>query len=216
METPWPANLASSLGVVQALSHPTGPIGAIAADVATRQRAGFSISRLVSYSEQGRARTPGDRLVGARNCDFVGYTDGKAHYIESTNTVFSKDFSGCTMVVYRKNGMRRVAHVAASAVPAMNCKQAFMETIQNDGAQLIGWFKPFTNDDNQRKINTFMAVTGYIADDIKRLTTFGIITDGNVAYSLDAFKPVEAGLRVNEWVVTHVRQHELNRGWVVT
>jgi hypothetical protein len=48
--------------------------------------------------------------------------------------VFSKDFSGCTMVVYTQAGVRRVAHVAASAVPAMNCEHAFMRTIQGNAA----------------------------------------------------------------------------------
>jgi hypothetical protein len=46
-------------GTLQVLSHPDGPIGTIAADVATRLRPGFSLSRQVSYSGLGRAANPG-------------------------------------------------------------------------------------------------------------------------------------------------------------
>jgi hypothetical protein len=214
LETLWPA--ASNLGLVQVLSHLSGPIGPIAADVAKRLRGGFSVSRLASYSAPGRGATAADRPVASQICDFVGYTDGKAHYINSANNVFSKDFSGCTMVVYTQAGVRRVAHAAASAVPAMNCKQAFMTTIQGNGAILIGWFKPYTQAaDFARKANAFGIITGYIGGNINRLTTFGVITAGNVAYSLDAFKPVGAGFGANDWVVTYIAPCPLNVGWVV-
>lgn len=214
LETLWPTT--SNLGGVQVLSHPSGSIGKIAADVAKRLRGGFSLARLTSYSMLGLALTPVDRVVGAQNCDFVGYTDGKAHYIISANTVFSKDFSGCTMVVYTQAGIRRVAHAAASAVPAMNCKQAFMITIQGNGAVLIGWFKPFTQAaDLARKLNAFGVITGYVGGNINRLTTFGVVTAANVAYSLDAFKPVGVGFGANDWVVTYIAPCALNAGWVV-
>jgi hypothetical protein len=214
LETLWPA--VSALGNVQAFSHPDGPIGNVAAAVAKGLRPGFSPSRLASYSALGRAVTASDRVIGAQNCDFVGYTDGKAHYINSANTVFSKDFSGCTMVVYTQGGIRRVAHAAASQVVRMNCKQAFMTTIQGNGAVLIGWFKPYTQAaDLARKLAAFAVITGYIGGDINRLTTFGVITAANVPYSIDAFKPVGAGYGANDWVVTHVAQAVLDAGWAV-
>lgn len=214
LETHWPTT--SNLGLVQVLSHPSGPIGPIAADVAKRLRAGFSPSRLASYSARGLAVTAADRAVGSQTCDFVGYTDGKAHYINSANTVFSKDFSGCTMVVYTQGGVRRVAHAAASLVPAMNCKQAFMTTIQGNGAILIGWFKPYTQAaDFPRKATAFGVITGYVGGNINRLTTFGVVTDANVAYSLDAFKPAGAGFGANDWVVTYIAPCPLNVVWAV-
>jgi hypothetical protein len=214
LETLWPTT--SNLGAVQAYSHPSGPIGPIAADVAKRLRTGFKLSRLASYSSLGRAKTPADRLVGAQVCHFVGYTDGKAHYINSTNTVFSKDFSGCTMVAYTQGGVRRIAHAAASSVPAMNCRHAFMTTIQANGAVLIGWFKPFTAAaDNARKAATYRAVGQYFGNNINKLTTFGVITAANVPYSIDAFKPVGVGFGANDWVVTYVGQRALSGTWVV-
>ncbi|MHC4199959.1 MAG: hypothetical protein ACYSU0_08210 [Planctomycetota bacterium] len=214
LETLWPTT--SNLGNVQVLSHPGGPIGTIAADVATRLRPGFRLSRQVSYSKLGRAVTPANRVVGVQNCDFVGYTHGTAHYINSANTVFSKDFSGCTMVVYTQAGVRRVAHAAASAVPAMNSKHAFMTTIQGNGAVLIGWFKPFTQAaDGARKANAFGVITAHIGGNINRLTTFGVITAANAAYTVDAFKPAGVGYGANDWVVTYIAPCALNPGWVV-
>lgn len=214
LETLWPTT--SNLGNVQLISHPAGPMGAVASAVATRLRPGFSLSREASYSALGRATTQADRVVGAQACDFVGYTDGKAHYINSANTVFSKDFSGCTMVVYTHAGVRRVAHAAASAVANMNCKQAFMTTIQGNGDALIGWFKPFTQAaDGARKAQAFGVVTGFIGGNINRLTTFGVITAANGAYTLDAFKPVGVGYGANDWVVTYIAAVPLNPGWAV-
>ena len=151
-----------------------------------------------------------------QNCDFVGYTDGKAHYINSPNTVFRKDFSGCTMVVYTQGGIRRVAHAAASNVPAMNCRQAFMTTIQGHGAALVGWFKPYIQAENfARKASAFAVVTGYVGGNINRLTTFGVVSSTNAAYSLDAFKPAGGGFGANDWVVTHIAPCHLNPSWVV-
>lgn len=215
LETLW--SNTSNLGNVRVLSHPDGPIGAIAADVATRLRPGFRLSRQVSYSGLGRAATRANRQVGIQNCDFVGYTDGKAHYINSVGTVFSKDFSGCTMVVYTtRDGERRVAHAAASAVPELNCKHAFMTTIERNGAVLIGWFKPFTDaTDGVRKANAFGVITNYIGGNINRLTTFGVVTVANDAYTIDAFKPAGVGYGANDWVVTHIARCGLNQGWDV-
>jgi hypothetical protein len=214
LETLWPTT--SNLGAVQAYSHPSGPIGPIAADVAKRLRTGFKLSRVASYSSLGRAKTPANRLVGAENCHFVGYTDGKAHYINSASTVFSKDFSGCTMVAYTQGGVRRVAHAAASGVAAMNCRHAFMTTIQANGAVLIGWFKPFTAAaDNGRKVAAYGAIGQHFGNNINKLTSFGVITAGNVPYSLDAFKPVGVGFGANDWVVTYVGPRALSGAWVV-
>ena len=215
LETLWPNT--SNLGLVQVLSHPSGPIGKVAAAVAkSTLRAGGSIARSASYSGPGLAVTQADRLIGSQNCDFVGYTDGRAHYIVSANTVFSKDFSGCTMVVYTQAGIRRVAHAAASGVPHMNCRLAFMTTIQGNGALLVGWFKPFVAAiDSARKATAFGLITGYVGGNINKLTTFGVVTAGNVAYTLDAFQPVGVGYGANDWVVTYIATLPLNGGWVV-
>lgn len=214
LETLWPTT--NTLGNVQLISHPSGPMGAVAAAVATRLRPGFSLSREASYSSLGRSNTQADRAVGAQTCDFVGYTDGKAHYINSPNTVFSKDFSGCTMVVYTQAGVRRVAHASASGVANMNCRHAFMTTIQGNGAVLTGWFKPFVQaTDGGRKATAFAVITGFVGGNINRLTTFGVVTAANVAYTLDAFKPAGVGYGANDWVVTYIATRNLDPGWVV-
>jgi len=210
LETPWPTT-SSNLGIVQVLSHTSEPIGKIAADVA--KKLDFSLTRLTLYSRPEPTATPVGQMLGFQNCDFVGYTDGKAHYINSNNSVFSKDFSGCTMVVYTQAGERRVAHVAASADREMNCKQAFMTRIRNNGAELIGWFKPYDAEDFARKMSAFGVISKYVGGDINRLTTFGVVTAANMAYSLDAFKPV--GVGTNNWVVTYIALCHLNRDWNV-
>ncbi len=214
LETPWPA--ANDLGLVQVLSHPSGPIGLVAADVAKRLRGGFSPARLASYSAPGLAVTAANRSVGAQQCAFVGYVDGRAYFIESVRTVFSKDFSGCMMVVYRKDGGRRVAHVAASQVRTMDCKQAFLNTLQANGAELIGWFKPYSDAaDGARTVSNFRVIRGHIEGQISRLTTFGVITAANEAYSIDAFKPVGRGFGPNDWVITYVERRTLSTDWTV-
>ncbi len=214
LETLWPNT--SSLGRVRVLSHPSGTIGPIAADVAKKLRSGFSPMRMASYSPVGLEKTQADREIGYQNCDFVGYTDGKSHYINSDNTVFSKDFTGCTMVVYKQGGVRRVAHSAASPVPHMNCRHAFMTTLQGNGAALIGWFKPYVEADNERTSYTFSVIQKYIGGRASRLTTFGVITSDNLAYSLDAFKPsVGTGFGAGDWVVTCIARCPLDTSWVV-
>lgn len=209
LATPWPTT--SNLGNVQCLSHPSGSLGKIAADVATSVRTG-SISRSASYSGIGRAITSSDRNVGSVNCDFVGYTDGKSMYIQSANTVFSKDFSGCLMVAYTLGGQRHVAHAAASQVPNMDCKQAFLNTIRQMGAALIGWFKPYeaARDDTQK----FAALQRFLVymKDPYSMTTFGVVTAAGQAYSIDAFKPKAPGIG-NSWVITHVSARAMNQNW---
>jgi hypothetical protein len=211
-ETAWTTT--SNLGLVQCLSHPSGNIGEIAAAVATRLRATpGSAARTASYSAPGRLLTASNRPVGSETCGFVGYVDGRSNYIQSAQTVFSKDFSGCLMVAYVSGGQRRVAHVAASAVPTMNCKQAFLTTIQGNGAVLTGWFRPFVSAlHSGRKANAFAVVGQYLGNNINNLTTFGVVTAGNQAYSIDAFKP--AGVAGNDWVVTDITPHVLSASWV--
>jgi hypothetical protein len=212
LETLWPAT--SNLGVVQCLSHPSGNIGAIAADVATALRTTpGSIQRSTSYSGVGRLFTNSDRPVGQMNCDFVGYVDGRSNYIPSARTVFSKDFSGCLMVEYTVGGQRRVAHVAASHVPEMNCKQAFLTTLQGMGAVLThGWFRPFDNvADGARKVTAFAVIGRYIQRQINNLVTFGVVTATGQAYSIDAFKPY--GISGNDWVVTAISPKVMSQSW---
>ncbi len=222
----WPNT--SQLGLVQCVSHPSGGIGAIAADVATHLRTTpGSKSRTLGYSGVGRALGASDRAVASETCDFVGYADGQSNYIQSTRTVFSKDFSGCLMVVYSIGGQRRVAHAAASAVPTMDCKQAFLNTIRAQGAVLGGWFKPFVDTrDGARKFNTFAAISKYVGS-INALTTFGVITQAGLAYSIDAFQPTKAAavpknhigqipqliVGKGAWVVTDVTAIPMSQGW---
>lgn len=212
LATAWPAT--SSLGLVQCLSHPSGNIGDIAADVATHLRTTpGSKSRTASYSAAGRFLTASNRAVGSQQCDFVGYVDGQSNCIQSLRTVFSKDFSGCLMVVYTIAGQRHVAHASASSVPKMNCKQAFLTTIQGMHAVLGGWFRPFVSiRDSGRKANAFGVVGQYIGNRINSLTTFGVVTDTGQAYSIDAFKP--NGIVGNDWVVTDVSPHALSQSWI--
>jgi hypothetical protein len=212
LATPWPTT--SHLGLVQCLSHPSGNIGAIAADVALRVRTtAGSTARTVSYSAPGRLLTSSNRPIGSLNCDFVGYVDGQSNYILSNQTVFSKDFSGCLMVVYTHNGQRHVAHAAASDVGPMNCKQAFLTTLQGMGAVLGGWFRPFVSaTDSGRKVTAFGVVGQYIGNNINNLTTFGVVTNTGQAYSVDAFKP--AGIGGTDWVVTDVSPKVLTVSWV--
>lgn len=213
LATAWPTT--SNLGVVQCLSHPSGDIGKIAADVATHLRTTpGSKSRTASYSAAGRFFTNSNRMVGSLACNFVGYVDGQSNYIQSTQTVFSKDFSGCLMVVYTIAGQRHVAHVAASAVAAMDCKQAFLTTIKGMGAVLNGWFRPFVSSlDSGRKATAFNGMGKYVGGNINNLTTFGVVTQAGQAYSIDAFKP--NGIIGNDWVVTDVSLKGMNNSWVV-
>jgi hypothetical protein len=212
LATPWPAT--SNLGLVQCVSHPSGNLGAIAANVATHLRTtAGSKARTASYSAPGQLLTSSNRPIGQDTCDFVGYVDGQSNFIQSTRTVFSKDFSGCLMVVYTVNGQRHVAHAAASAVPAMDCKQGFLTTIQGQHAILIGWFRPFVSAlDSARKANAFGVVGQYVGNNINYLTTFGVITAAGLAYSVDAFKPTAA--HGNDWVVTYVGAQILSQSWV--
>jgi len=215
LATAWPTT--SNLGLVQCLSHPSGNIGAIAADVATHLRATpNSKSRSASYSGPGRFFTSSNRVVGSSTSDFVGYVDGQSNYIQSTRTVFSKDFSGCLMVVYTIDTQRYVAHAAASNVATMDCKQAFLTTLQGMNAVLTGWFRPFVSDmDSDRKANAFALVGKYIGLNINNLTTFGVVTENGQAYSVDAFKP--SGIGGNDWVVTYVSKPKtMSQSWSVT
>lgn len=209
--TLWPA--ASDLGVVRCLSHPSGNLGSIGADVATHLRATpGSKARTASYSPVGRFLTESNRVVGSLSCDFVGYVDGQSNYIRSTETVFSKDFSGCLMVVYTLDGQRHVAHAAASIVPKMDCKQAFLTTLRGMGAVLNGWFRPFvSNSDSARKAAAFQVIGKYVGHNINYLTTFGVVTNTGQAYSVDAFKP--AGVGGNDWVVTNVSPKVMSQSW---
>lgn len=212
LATLWPTT--SNLGLVQCLSQPSGAIGPIAAAVATQLRTTpGSVGRSTSYSAAGRLLTASNRPIGQVTCDFVGYVDGQSNYILSAQTVFSKDFSGCLMVAYTIGGNRHVAHAAASAVPPMNCKQAFLTTIQGLGANLTGWFRPFVSaTDSGRKANAFGTIGQYIGNNINNLTTFGVITAAGLAYSIDAFKPT--GINGNDWVVTDVSAKVLSQSWV--
>lgn len=158
-----------------------------------------------------------DRAVGSESCDFVGYVDGQSNYIKSASTVFSKDFSGCLMVVYTIGGQRHVAHAAASAVPTMDCKQAFLNTIRAQRATLGGWFKPYVAErDDNRKVNTFGVISPYVNSKINALTTFGVITRAGQAYSIDAFQPTKTGTLPKN-VVGQVPVTMVGKGaWVVT
>lgn len=215
LESHWPTT--SQLGQVRCVSHPAGALGEIAAAVATGGGRGpSSFSRTVSYSGVGRALTASDRLVAQETCDFVGYTDGRSYYIDSNRTVFSKDFSGCLMVCYSVAGQRRVAHSAASAVARMDCKQAFLNTLQQQNAVLHGWFRPYSEaTDVNRKLATFQNVSGFIGGDVNRLVTFGVVTATNEAWAIDAFRPTgTAG--GTAWVVTYIVRKTMSQAWNVT
>ena len=212
LETSWPTTRA--LGQVRALSHPSGPAGPVAADVAMNLRTTpSSASRGASYSAVGRAVTSSDRPVGSEMCDFVGYVDGQSNYIDSALSVFSKDFSGCLMVVYSVGGQRRVAHVAASQVAKMDCKQAFLDTIRANGATLIGWFRPYVQSrDVDDKIKAFNRVKAHVPrQQVDNLTTFGVMTSTNRGYSVDAFR--SAASPGNIWIVTKVVERTLSTNW---
>lgn len=212
LATAWPA--ASHLGLVQCISHPSGPIGSIAADVAKNLRTTpGSISRSASYSGAGRLLTSSNRNVGSVNCDFVGYVDGQSNYIQSTQATFSKDFSGCLMVVYTVAGQRHVAHAAASLVPDMNCKQPFLTTIQAIPAVLNGWFRPYVDAlDGNQKIHNYGHVAKYLGGNPNKLTTFGVVTAANQPYAVEAFKP--NGIPGNDWVVTSITPKVMSQSWV--
>lgn len=210
--TPWPA--VSALGQVSVLSHPAGALGAIAAEVATSERAGGSLSRTASYSGIGRAVTAQNRPIGQDNADFVGYCDGRSYTIDSNQTVFSKDFSGCLFVAYTIAGQRKVAHAAASQVATMDCKQAFLTTIQAQGAILHGWFRPFRDAlDGARRMAAYQRHSARMGGNPYAITTFGVITAANQGWAIDAFKP--SGIAGSSWVVTHIAQKPLSNAWIV-
>lgn len=210
--TPWPA--VNTLGQVSVVSHPSGTLGEVAAEVATAQRPGVSLSRAASYSGIGRATTAQDRPIGQDAADFVGYCDGRSYTIASNQTVFSKDFSGCVMAAYSIGGQRRVAHAAASQVATMDCKQAFLTTIQGQGAVLHGWFRPFRdNVDGARRMAAFQRHGVRMGGNPYAITTFGVITAANQGWAIDAFKPT--GIAGTSWVVTHIAQKPLSTSWIV-
>ena len=127
--------------------------------------------------------------------------------------MFSKDFSGCLMVVYSIGGQRHVAHAAASNVATMNCKQPFLTTIQGLHAVLGGWFRPFVSAlHSGRKANAFVVIGKYVGNNINNLTTFGVVTAAGLAYSIDAFKP--SGIPGNDWVVTDITPQALTPTFV--
>ena len=202
----WPTGL-RSLHSVDCFSHPSGQIGDIAAKVATKFRSGFSPLRKLSYSSFGRSHTEADRPLGTATCDFVGYVDGQSRYSESDLTVFSKDFSGCLMAIFTVNGNRRVAHVAASSVLTNDCKQDFLDRLNPAKTQyiptanLIGWFRPYIDAvHGDRKFKTInWAIKEKLMTQPDSLVTFGVVTNHNIAYSLDAFLYQNVG-----WVVTYV------------
>jgi hypothetical protein len=202
----WPKS--STLGNVSLISHPSGPIADICSAVATGMRGPASNSRSASYSKVGnlaRAVTGNANVpIGHVTGDFVGYIDGITNFIQSPNAAFSMDFSGCLMVVYTVNGVRHVAHAAASSVQNMDCKQVFLDEINNDPTkQLVGWFKPFTDAaDGAGKFNRVQAVMKYIGK-VDDLTTFGVVS-GNQAYAIEAFKPKGIALQGNDWIITNI------------
>ncbi|WP_431258165.1 hypothetical protein ACQ86G_27050 [Roseateles chitinivorans] len=205
LETLWTS--ANSVGAVELISHPSGPLQAIADDAAKELREGFDLSRSVSYSPVGHAVTASDRRLGSTACDYVGYADGKSYYTETDQAVFSKEFSGCLMVAYRQNGVRRIAHVSASQVPTMDCKQAFLDTLRTHDATLIGWFRPFVLADSERKAKAFRKISKHADGDFGRTTTFGVFTASDQHYAIDAFRPNRGG--PNVWVVMGVYRPQL-------
>jgi hypothetical protein len=231
LETLWPTT--SNLGNVQVISHPSGSVGDVAAEVAKNLRGASNNSRSLSYSAAGRAFTPSNRVVGSTICDFVGYTDGKSNYIATSNAAFSKDFSGCLFVCYSIKGQRRVAHAASSDVLAYDCKQAFLNTIRAKHAVLHGWFRPFqVAADLGTKINEYAHISNYVNNNINNLTTFGVITAAGIPYSINAFKPYHMGpmvggpmlgklrqpgaiMKGNDWVVTSVSAKQMSQNWNV-
>lgn len=210
-ETLWTA--ASTLGRVELISHPSGALADMAAEVAKKLRSGLSLTRLASYSDTGQAHTAQDRLLGTAICDFVGYVDGRSNYIATDRAAISKDFSGCLMVHYVVNGQRRIAHSAASKDPARDCKQAFLTTLQGMNARLVGWFKPFTTADDADFIRHFAVASPHVKGRPNRMTTFGVVTATGEAYAIEAFKP-EAAVH-NDWIVTAVRRPAIRTSWTV-
>jgi hypothetical protein len=231
LESRW--STTSNLGTVQCISHPSGDVGDVAADVATHLRGANSKSRSASYSGVGRAFTSSNRVVGSVHCDFTGYTDGKSCYIPTNNAALSKDFSGCLFVLYSVGGERRVAHVASSQVPKMDCKQAFLDTLHAKHvahqAVLHGWFRPYVSPaDDGQKINEFQLISSYVNNTINNLVTFGVIMANGSPYSINAFKPykmakmakgliTKAGhfLPGNDWIVTSVTPKQMSQNWNV-
>jgi hypothetical protein len=214
----WPAG-SQNLGNVSCISHPSGALAEICAHVATGLRTGGNAAtRAMSYSKVGnfvrQEITKNQNVqVGASVADFVGYTDGYTNYIQSANMVFSKDFSGCLMVVYTINGARYVAHAAANANAAMDCKQAFLTHLQQQNAQLVGWFRPYSDAiDGAGKAASFQRVKDFIQQNINKLTTFGAVW-GTQAYSIEAFKPT--GVGGNDWVVTNIVAKPMSQSWIV-
>jgi hypothetical protein len=210
-ETLWTAQ--SVLGRVDLISHPTGPLADMAAEVSKKLRGGISLTRLASYSDTGKEYLPQNRFIGATICDFVGYVDGRSNYIATDRAVISKDFSGCLMVTYVVNGERRVAHSAASQDPARDCKQAFLTTLRGMNAQQLSWFKPYTSADDAGFIQRFAVASPHVSGQPNRMTTFGVVTATGDAYAIEAFKPLAAVQ--NDWIVTAVRRPQIRSSWTV-
>ena len=109
------------------------------------------------------------------------------------------------MVAYTYNGARYVAHAAANQTPAEDCKQAFLSHLQHIGATMHGWFRPFVAaTDNAAKMSSMTKAQKYLNGNFYNFSTFGVITAGNQAYSITAFRPVSLNLGNNDWVVTNI------------
>ena len=135
------------LGRVRVISHPDIP-RQHGRGPTLRQLANHVGSRFSRYSKNykfpSKFVAPKNITVGHFHADFVGYTNGTTQCVRSDRVVFSKDFSGCLMVVYTLIGARYVAHAPASEFPQQDCKKAFLEEIADAShKQLIGWFRPW-------------------------------------------------------------------------
>lgn len=213
----WPTT--NTLGNINVISHPSGPI-AEACAAAVGNRGGFSASRSLSYSKLGNfvREQKGTQDVAVGNspaADFVGYTDGYTNYTPSPGLCVSKDFSGCLMVAYTLGAIRYVAHAAASNSADNDCKQAFLTELQNAGAVLHGWFRPFIMaTDNAAKQTAMQGAARFLGGNFYKFTTFGVITAANQGFGITAFKPISLNLGTNDWVVTNVVQRPLSQSFV--
>jgi hypothetical protein len=198
----------NSLGNVSVFSHASGTL-AEACSLAAGMRSGISITRPTSYSGLGtytrEVTGRQDVAIGNATADFVGYTDCFTNYTPSNGLCFSKDFSGCLMVAYTYNGNRFVAHAAANSNTDNDCKQAFLTHLQNIGAIMLGWFRPYVEAlDGAAKMTAMVKAKKYVNNNFYNFSTFGVITAANQGYSITAFRPVSLNLANNDWVVTNV------------
>ena len=114
---------------------------------------------------------------------YLPFSPGIINYAETDGDVLSGFFSGCFMPVYRKNGVRRVAHVATTehVTEAGDCKDVMRRLLNTPEYELINSVKPYRDQDIARFRDIMQAEN---ITDPMRIKVFGLVAADNRCYAL--------------------------------